>query len=262
MSPGMAMCSTSASMSRGNALANKAKQNRFRETYIYFSAEGENPAEAIRTIEKQHPGARLLTSETSGETLITVEASEENELVLTSKALLEDLGNRIIAGPDETLPAAFFAALTARNFTVALAESITGGMIASRILDQPGASRILKEAYIVYGEDAKQKILRIDQEIIREHGAVSAECAWEMAKNLEIISHADLIVTSAGYAGPTGGTPADPIGTVYFGFGIFGNRETVRKRFSGSRNVVRRKASAYALAYVISKLRNEGEERT
>ena len=101
------------------------------------------------------------------------------------------------------------------NQTVATAESCTGGMLASLLIDIPGCSVAIHESYVTYSDEAKHRILGVSNKTLDEYSAVSEQCAREMADGVRRISSADFGVATTGYAGPGGGTESDPVGTVY-----------------------------------------------
>ena len=107
--------------------------------------------------------------------------------------------------------------LTKKGFKIALAESCTGGLLASTITSISGASKIFNLGLVTYSNQAKIKILKINGNIIRKYGAVSYECCYAMVNNLSKISKANINVSITGIAGPKGGTKQKPVGLVYIG---------------------------------------------
>ena len=107
--------------------------------------------------------------------------------------------------------------LTKKKLKISLAESCTGGLLASNITSIGGASKIFNLGFITYSNQAKIKILKVNKNIIRKYGAVSHECCSTMVKNLSKISKADINVSITGIAGPKGGTKQKPVGLVYIG---------------------------------------------
>jgi nicotinamide-nucleotide amidase len=105
--------------------------------------------------------------------------------------------------------------LTKRRQTLALAESCTGGRIADRITNVPGASKIFPGGLVAYSNAAKRKFLGVRAETLARHGAVSAAVAREMAEGAREKFGADFAIAVTGIAGPTGGTKAKPVGTVF-----------------------------------------------
>ena len=110
--------------------------------------------------------------------------------------------------------------LTKRRLKLSVAESCTGGLLASSITSVSGASKIFNLGLITYSNQAKIKILNINKNIIKKYGAVSHECCYAMVNNLSKISKANINVSITGIAGPKGGTKQKPVGLVYIGVKI------------------------------------------
>ena len=107
--------------------------------------------------------------------------------------------------------------LTKKKLKISFAESCTGGMLTSSITSVSGASKIFDLGLITYSNKAKIKILKVNEKIIKNYGAVSAECCKAMVLNLSKISKANINVSITGIAGPKGGTKYKPVGLVYIG---------------------------------------------
>ncbi len=105
--------------------------------------------------------------------------------------------------------------LTEKKLTIATAESCTGGLISSRLTDVSGSSGYVKLNFVTYSNEAKNKILGVDQEILDNFGAVSKECAQQMVEGLQRITNCDIALCTTGIAGPTGGTTQKPVGLMY-----------------------------------------------
>ena len=128
------------------------------------------------------------------------------------------LGDAVYAeGLENTLANTVYELLLARGETVSFAESCTGGMLAAAIVDIPGASSVLNESYVTYSNEAKMRLLGVRAETLASVGAVSAECAREMAAGVRRAAGADWGVSVTGIAGPDGGTAEKPVGTVFVG---------------------------------------------
>jgi nicotinamide-nucleotide amidase len=141
------------------------------------------------------------------------------QLVRAAEAVVrEQVGANIFAEDDETLEAVIVRLLTARKQTLALAESCTGGAIAHRITNVPGASAVLLAGLVTYSNDAKEKFLGVRAEVLAVHGAVSEAVAREMAEGARLETGADYALSITGIAGPGGGIEAKPVGTVFIGF--------------------------------------------
>ncbi|MBQ9610810.1 MAG: CinA family protein [Lachnospiraceae bacterium] len=129
------------------------------------------------------------------------------------------------------------------KLTITTAESCTGGMISSSLVNVPGASWVLNEAHITYANEAKMKILGVKKKTLDTYGAVSEETAYEMAEGAAKIADADCAIAVTGVAGPDGGTKDKPVGTVYAGFYIKGKIVVERYNFDGDRYEVRRQTA-------------------
>ena len=103
-----------------------------------------------------------------------------------------------------------------KELTLATAESCTGGLVAAALSEIPGSSAVLDRGFVTYSNEAKQQMLGVTPATIDVYGAVSTECADEMAKGALAHAQVDLAVSITGIAGPTGATPGKPIGLVYF----------------------------------------------
>jgi nicotinamide-nucleotide amidase len=127
------------------------------------------------------------------------------------------LSRRIYGVEDEDLETVIVRLLTQRKATLALAESCTGGCIAHRVTNVPGASVVLLAGVVTYSNAAKQKFLGVHAETLARHGAVSEPVAREMAEGARQQTQADYALSVTGIAGPSGGTPDKPVGTVFIG---------------------------------------------
>ena len=107
--------------------------------------------------------------------------------------------------------------LIKKKLKIAVAESCTGGLLASSFTSISGASKVFSLGLVTYSNQAKIKILKINKNIIKNYGAVSRECCYAMVKNLSKISKANINVSITGIAGPKGGTKQKPVGLVYIG---------------------------------------------
>jgi len=141
--------------------------------------------------------------------------------------------------------------------TVATAESCTGGMIAAAITAIPGSSAVLDRGFVTYSNTAKTEMLGVPAGLIAEVGAVSEAVAARMAEGAKKRAGADLAVSVTGIAGPDGGSPEKPVGTVWFGLagGSLANRHgevvTEHKLFTGDRAAVRAAATTHALTLLL-----------
>ena len=139
------------------------------------------------------------------------------------------------------------AIMREKKLNMAVAESCTGGMLSSRIIDVAGVSEVYKAGFVTYANEAKQNLLGVKEETLREFGAVSEQTAREMVLGAIKAAEADMAVATTGIAGPGGGTEEKPVGLVYI---ACGNNDaiTVKKHlFEGDRQQVRESAVKAAL---------------
>ena len=142
-------------------------------------------------------------------------------------------------GANNSMAQVVLEMLRARGETVCFAESCTGGMIASALVDQAGASDALSEAYVTYSNEAKERLLGVRAQTLAQFGAVSAECAAEMAEGARRASGATWGVSATGIAGPDGGTAGKPVGTVFVGVAGPDGTQAREFHFRGDRGWVR-----------------------
>ena len=142
-----------------------------------------------------------------------------------------------------------------KNKTVGLAESCTGGLIASALTSINSSSRVFHGSVVVYSNDMKVKLLGVSAAVLSSFGAVSAETAVEMAEGIGKLTGADVNISVTGIAGPTGGTPDKPVGLVYLGVTANGKSTyTVRRIFNGNRERVRFETAKAALSLFLQEM--------
>ena len=133
-----------------------------------------------------------------------------------------------------------------RHWQMATAESCTGGMIAAACTDLAGSSSWFERGFVTYSNAAKRDSLGVPQDLIAQHGAVSEAVARAMAQGALAHSQAQVAVAVTGVAGPTGGSAAKPVGTVWFGFASPAGVVTETRCFAGDRAAVRQDTVAHA----------------
>ena len=153
-------------------------------------------------------------------------------------------------------------ALRAAGWRIATAESCTAGWIAKALTDVPGSSQWFECGYVTYSDAAKMRDVGVCAQTLATHGAVSEATVREMAQGALRNSGAELAVAVSGIAGPDGGTPQKPVGTVWFAVLARTRREPqcVVLRFTGDREAVRRQTVAHALRLALSSLGNVADE--
>jgi nicotinamide-nucleotide amidase len=161
---------------------------------------------------------------------------------------IEDrLGHAIFAFQGEKMEEVVGLRLTVAGFTLAIAESCTGGLISSRLTEVPGSSAFLMEGVVAYSNEAKIRTLGIDPELIETHGAVSAEVAEAMAEGVRLHADTDFGLSVTGIAGPGGGTPEKPVGLVYIALSDDAHTEHRKLMLPGDRHLIRWRSSQAAL---------------
>ncbi len=183
---------------------------------------------------------------------LTAKASSEEEayrmIVPVEEELQRRFGSLIYTDdPQMTLEMAIYELLKAHNLTVTTAESCTGGLLAGRLINVPGISEHLKEGYVTYSNEAKEKLLGVPAETLRKYGAVSPQTAEAMAKGGAKAANADLCIAVTGIAGPDGGTKEKPVGLVYMSCYCRGKLYTEKNQYTGSRSKIREYSVASAL---------------
>ncbi len=159
------------------------------------------------------------------------------------RRLCEILGMHVYSIGDVDLVEVVAGLLRQRGLTLAVAESCSGGLIAKRLTDWPGASDFFWGGLTVYANSAKVRTLGVSEETLRRYGAVSEATAREMAERICAISGADCSIAVTGIAGPEGGTEEKPVGTVWLGARV-GTRGAAKQRhYPGPRDVVRARAA-------------------
>lgn len=146
-----------------------------------------------------------------------------------------------------TLAQKLISVMSAKNITISLAESCTGGLIAASVTDIPGASEIFLGSAVTYSNEAKRDLLGVEPRILSDFGAVSFQCAEKMAEGARHIFGSDISLSVTGIAGPEGGSAEKPVGTVWFGVSSDLGTSTFKEQFKGGRSQVRSEAVKIAL---------------
>ena len=195
--------------------------------------------------------------------------AKEDDVIfrITARGKSEEEGRKLIApvkeeikrvfnldcygeGEELTIEEVLGKLLVDRKLTISTAESCTGGMIASRLINYPGISSVFMEGCVTYSNEAKMKSLNVKEETLDTYGAVSEETAKEMAIGISKRTGSDISVVTTGIAGPGGGSEEKPVGLVYIGLYYKGNVKAFKYIFNGNRHNVRTKATVTALDLV------------
>ena len=166
------------------------------------------------------------------------------------------LRSRLFATDQEELESVVGQLLVRRHATIAIAESCTGGLISHRLTNISGSSRYLLQSVVAYSNMAKETVLAVSRQLLQRHGAVSAPVATAMARGIRLASGADYGLAVTGIAGPSGGTPAKPVGLVFIALSHAHGTAVQRHRFLGNRADIKRRAAQAALEFVRTHLTN------
>lgn len=166
----------------------------------------------------------------------------------------ERLGSNLYAYDGETLEEIVVRLLIERNISISTAESCTGGMLASKLVNVPGVSKVFANGFITYSNQSKTDILGVSPDTISTFGAVSKETALEMVKGLIKRTAARAGIAITGIAGPDGGTPEKPVGTVWIAVMLDGEIEASIFKLNGDRERVRHTACLNALNMLRKKI--------
>jgi len=180
-------------------------------------------------------------------TLIRLQTKIENKKNVAKiiKKLYNRISEFIIGEDDERIENTIFECLNSgeKPLTISTAESCTGGMIASKLIEVPGISENFIEAIVSYSNEAKIKRLKVKKETLEKYGAVSEEVAREMLAGLKT----DIGISTTGIAGPDGGTKNKPVGLVYIGIKVKDEVKVFKRELKGDRNKIRQRAMMHAL---------------
>ena len=131
--------------------------------------------------------------------------------------------------------------LLKKNISISIAESCTGGLLSSKFTSVAGISKIFNMGLITYSNKSKSSLLKISQNDLKKYGSVSHQTAALMVKNLQRLTKSKLCISTTGIAGPSGGTKAKPVGSIYFGIKYRNKTITLEKKFKGSRMQIQQK---------------------
>jgi nicotinamide-nucleotide amidase len=185
--------------------------------------------EAIGTKVLAIPGIELGYCARPGEVDVRI-VGEPDAVARADKAIRTELGSSIFSTCDETLEEVLVQLLASRKETIAAAESCTGGLLAHRLTNVPGASEVFLADYVVYANKAKINALNIDPKLIEQNGAVSEPVARAMAEGARAQAGSTYALATTGIAGPTGGSAEKPVGTVFIGLAA-PDKSAVKKLF-------------------------------
>jgi len=182
---------------------------------------------------------------------ITASAKDEKAakdlITPVANEIYQRLGPHIYGEDDDNMAKIILDLLENQDLTLSIAESCTGGLLASAFVDIPGSSQVLLEGAVTYSNKAKIARLGVNEDLIASHGAVSPQVAEAMAEGVARTSGADIGISTTGIAGPDGGSAHKPVGLVYVGLHMAGKTIVKELRLIGDRNEIRKRAVVCAL---------------
>ncbi|MFL6208048.1 MAG: competence/damage-inducible protein A [Pyrinomonadaceae bacterium] len=238
----------------GPKLAAKAGDVRVVRRVLRVSGLGESAVdERIAPVYTQYtnPQTTILFNRSEVEVHLTAQGKTEQEAELLLDGLAgqieERLGDAVFAFRGEQMEEVIGLRLAVNGFTLAVAESCTGGLIAQRLTEVPGSSTYFQEGVVTYSNDAKVRLLGVPADLIGEYGAVSAQVAEAMAEGVRERAETDFGLAVTGIAGPSGGTEDKPVGLVYIALSDDAHTEHRKLLLPGDRQLIRWRASQAAL---------------
>ena len=181
--------------------------------------------------------------------------SESSKFVSMRQEFFELLGDHVVGSANKEVEEYVFDELFKRKLKISIAESCTGGMFASKLVNVSGASIVFDEGIITYSNASKTKNLGVPKKVMDEFGAVSEETVEAMAIGVKKKTSSDVAIAITGIAGPEGGTPLKPVGLVYFSIVIGEYVYIEKKMFSGSREDIRIRTTMYVFWRLLVELR-------
>lgn len=184
---------------------------------------------------------------------IAIICEDETQLNKTSESILMKLKHYVYAVGQKNIEEVIGEKLREKKMTIATAESCTGGLLGNLITDVSGSSDYFLGGVVTYSNEAKIKLLNVPEEVFKNHGAVSKECAYFMARGVTDKFESKIGISITGIAGPTGGTPEKPVGLVYIGISFRGKIYVFKQNFGGDRKEIKMKSALKSL-YLLNSL--------
>ncbi|HRV50129.1 MAG TPA: competence/damage-inducible protein A [Saccharofermentans sp.] len=228
-----------------------------RNEYVHIIGIGESKAETmISDLIKNQTNPSIAPYASEGECMFRVSQSvdedSKGEDLITPiiDKMRMTFGDHIYEVGQRSLREVVLDMLVSKNLHCAFAESLTGGMISSGIVDISGASSVFEGGIVTYSNESKVNLLGVSPQTLSDYGAVSKECAKEMAIGVLKAMNADVAISVTGIAGPDGGSASKPVGTVYIGFASHDKCDSIEFHISGNRMRVRKVTALKAFDYL------------
>lgn len=202
-------------------------------------------------VESRNPTVAILAHQTEIEIRLTAKAENKERAIdlinKVKKIIYDRVGENIYGEDEETIEEKVSYVLKEKKLTISTAESCTSGLLAYRLTNISGSSQYFLGGVNTYSNDSKINVLAVKEEIIKKYGAVSEQCAIDMALNCRKKFNTDIAIAITGIAGPDGGTATKPVGLVFIAVNIKDDVKVFKFNFSGQRDTVRTRAAQMAL---------------
>jgi nicotinamide-nucleotide amidase len=223
-----------------------------RRVLRFYGASESTIARALEEAGGERPGvdATICARDFEIHVDLVVDQGAESEADELERKLASPLSRWLFARDEQPIEEHVLALCRERGFTLAAAESCTGGLVAERLTRIPGSSDVFRGAIVAYADDVKERELAVPGKVLREHGAVSAQTAAAMATGVRDRIGADVGVSVTGIAGPGGGSAEKPVGLVYVGVSAPNGERTIEFNYPADREAIRSRAAVTALHLV------------
>lgn len=241
----------------------KKQENVFVSKSLNLCGIGESlAAEKISNIIKNSKNPTVAPYAQKNQVRIRLTASAKNEqeatdlIKETSNKIYDELGEFIYSEDNISLPQVILDKLIKNNLTIAVAESCSGGLLASSFVDLPNASKAFLGGVVTYCDKSKMNLLNVSEKNLQKYGAVSHEVAYDMAKNVCDVFGSDIGLSVTGIAGPTGGTKQKPVGLIFIAICIKNQVFVKQLNLIGNREKIRNKTVVEILNFLRLKLKD------
>ncbi len=220
-------------------LKNKIDKHYINSKIIKISGLGESYVESNIIDLINNKKIYIATYASLSEVKVKISSNNEDELNKAKEIIINRFRDNIVSFTMEENSKVVIRYLVDNNISISTAESCTGGLLASEIVDNYGVSKIFKGSYVTYSNEMKMNVLDVKIETLNEYGAVSSEVANEMLGGLNKKMNTDIAIAITGIAGPNGGSVDKPIGLVYIALKIFDDKYIIKNNFRGNRTEIR-----------------------
>lgn len=228
-------------------LKKKSEKKVYKRTYNLAGTFESYVEDKLQDFYRQFPDENLTILASAGTVSLNIKTFDKKNFNKMDRKLKELFKEEIFSFGEKKLNETIYEILEKKNIKISVAESCTGGGLSYELVKVPGISKYFLGGMVVYSNEAKEKLLGVSGETLKKFGAVSSEVAREMAQKVRKKFNSDIGVSITGIAGPEGGSPQKPVGTVYMGISTEDFTETHRFQFSGSRGRIQKFSINFAL---------------